>query len=74
MDLLHNRFNSLRLGFSRSPGVTIRFCRVLISGLIIGLIRDLFVPYVDSLMGREPFMRTKCFEPMQKLRARVWIQ
>ena len=42
--------------------------------LIIGLIHDLFVPYVDSLMGKETFMRTKCFEPLQKLRARVRIQ
>ena len=35
---------------------------------------DLFVPYVDSLIGEEIFMRTKCFEPLQMLRARVWNQ
>ena len=38
------------------------------------LIHDLFVPYVDSLMGKETFMQTKCVEPLQKLRARVRIK
>ena len=38
------------------------------------IIRDLFVPYVDSLVRKETFMRTKSLEPLQKLRARVWIQ
>ena len=31
-------------------------------------------PCVDSLMGKETFMRTKRFESLQKMRARVWIQ
>ena len=38
--------------------------------LIIGLFRDLFV----SLMGLETVMLTKCFEPLHKRRARIWIQ
>ena len=42
--------------------------------MLVGHIRDLFVPYVDSLMGKETFMRTKRFESLQKLGARVWIQ
>ena len=37
------------------------------------LIHDLFVSCVDSLVGKESFMWTKCFIPMQKQRARVWI-
>ena len=35
------------------------------------LLRDLFVSSFESLIGYETFMRTKCFEPLQKQRARV---
>ena len=35
---------------------------------------DWFVCCVVSLMGQETIMRTKCFETLQKQRARVWIQ
>ena len=42
--------------------------------LIKCLIRDLFVPFIDSLVAQETVMLTKYFEPLQKLRARVWIQ
>ena len=41
---------------------------------IIGLIRDLFVPCVDSVIGWETFMGTQCYEPLQKQTVRVWIQ
>ena len=40
---------------------------------IIYLIRDLFVSFLDSLMVKETFLRTKCFKPLEKLRARVLI-
>ena len=36
----------------------------------LGPIHDLFASYVDSLMVREIFLRTKRFEPLQKLMAR----
>ena len=43
-----------------SPGVTIRCsCRVLISVFIIGLISDLFVSYVDSLLGQKTLCEPK---------------
>ena len=31
---------------------------------IVGLIFDLYVSYVDSLMGKKTFMRIKCFQPL----------
>ena len=28
----------------------------------------------DSLIGKETFMQTECLKPLQKQRARIWIQ
>ena len=38
---------------------------------ILYLFCDLFVSYVDSLIGQETVMRNKYFDPQQKRRARV---
>ena len=39
-------------------------------GFVIGLIHNLFVFYDDSVVGKETFMRTIYFEPLQKKKAR----
>ena len=62
--LFHFRFSRCHNTFLPSPHLS----------LIIGLIRDLFVPYVDSLMCEQIFMRSKCSKSLQKLRARVLIK
>ena len=36
---------------------------------IMGIFLDWAVPRVDSLMGEETFMRTKCFEPVKRVDA-----
>ena len=59
------------LGFFRCHNT---FLSSLHPWLLIGIIHELFVPYVNSLMGKETSMRTTCFEPLLKLRTRVWIQ
>ena len=73
-------------GFFFLPGISVVFTpqgsqSVIVHFFYRGIISNsplsylyLFVSCVDSLIGLETFMRTKCFEPLEKQRARVWIQ